>query len=144
MFNDFEYFSTIYAAAGLVKIFKASGISVVEDLLKSFSNTPDNCLIVRDSGDGNLNFRDRQLDTAYHTIYIFAKGKLNDPAANMAAKRDAMSKAIALFKLMKLDAGDFGDSAYGFDDSKVDYSEIGPIGQQMYGYSFSFLMEHAF
>lgn len=144
MFNSFEYFSTIYAGAGLVKIFKASGISMVEDLLKSFSATHDNCLIVRDSGDGHLNFRDRQLDSAYHTIYIFQKGKLNDPTANMAAKRAAMLKGIALFKLMKQDAGDFGDAAYGFDDSKVDYSEIGPIGQQFYGYSFSFLMEHSF
>ena len=144
MFNAFEYFSTIYQNAGLIQIFKASGISIVEDLLKSFSNTPDNCLIVRDSGDGHLNFRDRQLDTGYHTIYIFVKGKLNYPAVNMAAKRAAMLKGIALFKRMKLDAGDFGDAAYGFDDSKVDYSEIGPIGQQMYGYSFSFLMEHEF
>jgi len=144
MFNDFEYFSTIYAGVGLLKIMKASGISIVEDLLKSFDNTPQNCLIVRDSGDGHLNFKDRQLDTAYHTIYIFEKGKFDDPAANMAAKRAAMLKGIDLFKRMKQDAGDFGDPAYGFDDSKVDYSEIGPIGQQMYGYSFSFLMEHEF
>lgn len=144
MFNAFEYFSTIYQGAGLMKIFKASGISIVEDLLKSFSSTPDNCLIVRDSGDGHLNFKDRQLDTGYHTLYIFQKGKINDPSANMAAKRAAMEKGIALFKLMKLDAGDFGDAAYGFDDSKVDYAEIGPIGQQMYGYSFSFIMEHEF
>lgn len=144
MFNDFEYFSTIYQAAGLLKIFKASGISIVEDLLKSFTNTPDNCLIVRDSGDGHLNFRDRQLDTGYHTLYIFQKGKINDPAANMAAKRAAMDKGIALFKLMKLDSEEYGDPAHGFDESKIDYSEIGPIGQQMYGYSFSFLMEHEF
>ena len=144
MFNAFEYFSTIYTAAGLAKIFKASGISMVEDYLKSFSSTHDNCLIVRDSGDGSLNFKDRQLDTSYHTIYIFEKGKLNDPAANMAAKRAAMLKGIALFKLMKKDAEEFGQSAYGFDDSKVDYAEIGPIGQQFYGYSFAFLMEHSF
>jgi len=144
MFNAFEYFATIYVKAGLAKIYKASGVSMVEDMLKSFTENYNNCLIVRDSGDGHLNFRDRQLDTAYHTIYIFAKGKMNDPLANLAAKRSAMAKAIELFKLMKIDAGDFGDAAYGFDDSKIDYSEIGPVGQQYFGYSFSFLMEHQF
>jgi hypothetical protein len=144
MFNAFEYFSTIYQAAGLLKIYKASGISNVEDLLSDLTNNPANCLVVRDSGDGHLNFKDRRLDTGYHTIYVFCKGKFNDHSANLAAKRSAMSLAIALFVLMKKDANNFGDAAYGFDASRVDYAEIGPIGTGYYGYSLSFTMEHSF
>lgn len=144
MFNAFEYFSTIYAQVGLLKIFRASGISIVEDYLKSFQGGFDNCLVVRDSGDGHLDFKDRQLDTSYHTLYVFYKGKNNDPASNMAAKRAAMTTGIALFKRMQQDADYFGDNAFGLDDSKIDYNEIGPIGQNFYGYSFSYLMEHSF
>lgn len=144
MFDQYQYIETIYAGAGIEKIFRASNLSIVEEYLKSFGSTHSNCIIVRDSADGNLNFKDRQLDTAYNTLYIFVKGKFNDPAANMAAKRNAMQKGIALFKKMKADSADYGDPAYGFDSSKVDYVEIGPIGQQFYGYSFSYLMEHSF
>lgn len=144
MFNQFEYINTIFSEAGIDKIFKASNISVVEDLLKSLSATYNSCVIVRDSGDGNLNFKDRRLDTAYHTLYVFVKGKFNSPDDNMTAKRQAMTKAIALFDRMKQDAGDFGDQAYGFDASKVDYNELGPIGQNYFGYSFSYTMEHEF
>lgn len=144
MFNAFEYFSTIYEAAGLVNIYKASGIGNVEELLSNLSSAHSDCLIVRDSADGYLNLRDRRLDTGYHTIYVFSKGKINDASANLAAKRIAMGKAIALLDLMKLDAVDFGDTAFGFDASRVDYSEIGPIGQNFYGYSLSFTMEHDF
>jgi len=144
MFNAFEYFSTIYTGVGLSKIYKASGISNVEELLSDLTNAHSDCLIVRDSGDGFLNFRDRSLDTGYHTIYIFSKGKFNDHSSNLHAKRIAMSYAIALFWRMKQDAVDFGDPAFGFDPSRVDYAEIGPIGQSFYGYSFSFTMEHSF
>lgn len=144
MYDQYEYINTIYTAAGIGKIFKASNISIVEDLLKDFKATFPNCVIVRDAGDGNLNLKDRRLDTAYHTLYVFAKGKFNSPDDNMIAKRTAMQKAIALFDRMKLDAVDFGDPAYGFDASRVEYSEIGPIGQQYFGYSFSYTMEHDF
>lgn len=144
MFNAFEYFSTIYQAAGLAKIYKASGISNVEDLLSDLTNSHVNCLIVRDSGDGFLNLHDRRLNTAYHTVYVFSKGKFNDHSANLTAKRNAMALAIALLDLMKSDAFDFGDPAYGLETSRIDYSEIGPIGQSYYGYSFSFTMEHEF
>ena len=144
MFNTFEYLSTIYQAAGLAKIYKASGISNVEDLLSDLTNAHENCVIVRDSGDGFLNLRDRRLDTAYHIFYVFSKGKFNDHSANLTAKRAAMALAIALLDRMKSDAFDYGDPAYGFEASRVDYAEIGPIGQSFYGYSFSFTMEHEF
>ncbi len=144
MFNAFEYFETIYAAVGLLKIYKASGISKVEELLSDLTQNPDNCLVVRDSGDGSLDFKSRRLDTGYHTLYVFHRGKFNDHTANLTAKRNAMIKAIALFDLMKQDAVDFGDAAFGFDDSKVLYAEIGPIGIGYYGYSFSFTMDHSF
>jgi hypothetical protein len=144
MFNAFEYFSTIYAAAGISEIYKASGISNVEELLSNIGNPSDNCLVVRDSGDGFLNLHDQRLDTAYHTVYVFSRGKFNDHAANLTAKRTAMAKGIALFDLVKADAYDFGDPAYGFESSRVDYAEIGPIGNGFYGYSFSFTIEHDF
>ncbi len=144
MFNAFEYFQTIFEAVGLLKIYKASGIASVEELLSDLKNNPENCLVVRDSGDGHLDFKDRRLDTGYHTLYIFQRGKFNDHSANLAAKRAAMAKAITLFTLMKKDAQSFNQPAYGFDDSRVDYAEIGPIGLNYYGYSFSFTMEHSF
>lgn len=144
MYDQFEYINTIYTAAGIGKIFKASNISIVEDLLKDFKASFPNCVIVRDAGDGNLNINDKRLDTAYHTLYVFVKGKFNSPNDNMAAKRTAMQLGIALFDKMKLDAVDFGDPAYGFNASRVEYSEIGPIGQSYFGYSFGYTIEHDF
>ena len=144
MFNAFEYFSTIYQGAGISAIYKASGITNVEELLSNIGNPADSCLVVRDSADGYLNFDDRQLDTGYHTFYVMQRGKFNDHSANLTAKRNAMVKAIALIKLMKADSYDFGDPAYGFAASRVDYSEIGPLGAGFYGYSLSFTMEHEF
>ena len=144
MFNAFEYFSNIYQSAGINDIYKASGLSNVEELLANLAGLPDCVMVVRDSGDGYLNFRDRRLDTAYHSLYIFCKGKFNDHTANLTAKRTSMAKGIALFALMKRDAENFGDAAYGFDDFRVDYAEIGPIGKSYFGYAFSFTIEHSF
>jgi len=144
MFNAFEYFSGIYADNNIEKIYKASGISQMEGLLADLKAKYESCLVVRDSGDGHLNFRDRRLDTGWHTIYVMVKGKFNSPDDNLTAKRNAMQLGIGLFELMKLDSEYEEQAAYGFDDSKIDYAEIGPIGQNYYGYSFSFLMEHEF
>jgi hypothetical protein len=144
MFNAFEYFSTIYASAGITEIYKASGITNVEELLSNIGNPADSCLVVRDSGDGYLDFEDTQLDTGYHTFYVMCRGKFNDHSANLTAKRSAMAKAIALIKLMKADSFDFGDAAYGLTASRIDYSEIGPLGAGFYGYSMSFTMQHEF
>lgn len=144
MFNAFEYFSTIYTAAGIQAIYKASGITNVEELLSNLGNSADSCLVVRDSGDGYLDFEDTQLDTGYHTFYVMCRGIFNNHAANLTAKRNAMVKAIALIKLMKADAVNFGDAAYGLTASRIDYSEIGPLGAGFYGYSLSFTMQHEF
>jgi hypothetical protein len=142
MYNAYEYiFAIAPSVPEIKKVYKASGLSALEDLLSDLRNNPDCCCVVRDSGDGYLNLKDRRLNNAYHTLYIFVKAKINDHDSRLSAKRNAMTTGIKLFNRMKLDGRDYGDPAYGLDFSRIDYSEIGPIGQQYYGYSFGYTFD---
>jgi hypothetical protein len=55
-----------------------------------------------------------------------------------------MQTGILVFDRMRKDTNDYGDPAYGFDDRRIDYSEIGPVGQGFYGYSFGFTVQQGF
>lgn len=144
MFNLYEYLKTIKSdLTATDDVYKASGISKMEELLGSLRNSPKCVAVARDSGDGYLNFKDRRLDTGYHLFYMLVRAKVTDHTAVLQAKREAMSAGIELLERMKQDSTDFGDPTYGVDLSRVDYSEIGPIAGY-FGYSFSFLVEQSF
>lgn len=157
MFNSYEYFETCYqdiksnpqdpeSDQVIKKIYKASGLAGLEEVLSDVRNNPDCCLVVRDAGDGFLDLQDKRFDNGYHTIYIMVLGgKLSDHSARMQAKRKAMLTGIRLFDRAKLDAVEFGNTAFGLNFSRIDYSEIGPIGlNYYYGYSFSFSFDNYF
>ena len=143
MFNSFEYFDSIKAAVPEIeKVYKASGLSALEEVLTDLRNNPNCCLVARDSGDGFLNLKTTKLDNAYHTIYVMVQVKLNDHDSRLAAKRAAMTTGLKVFMRMKQDANDFGDPAYGLNDSRIDYNEIGPLGSNYYGYAFGFSIDN--
>jgi hypothetical protein len=146
MFNLFEYLEPIQpTVAGIEKIYRVSSLVKLEEVLSDLRSNPVCCLVVRDSGDGFLNLKNRRLDTAYHMFYLMVRATdINSSAARLLAKRQAMATAIKLLDRMKQDAGEFGDPLHGFNDNRIDYSEIGPIGRNYFGYSFSFLIEQGF
>lgn len=141
MFNLYEYLLTIYHGVEVLqKIYRASGIADIEEMLSDLRNNPNCCLMVRDGGDGRFELRDRRLNTAYHTFWVFTRAKVNDHDSRLAAKRLSMAAGIRLIDCMRADAIDFNAPAYGLNDESIDYTEIGPIGQNYYGYSFNFLV----
>lgn len=146
MFQAYEYFTTIAPdVPEIKKVYRVSGISALEEVLTDVRNNPDCCLVVRDSGDGFLDLKDKKLDDAYHTLYIMVESKLNDHDSRMLAKRMAMATGIKLFERMKEDAVEFGQPAFGLNDSKIQYNEIGPIGgRYYYGYTFGYSMNNYF
>lgn len=145
MFNLFEYLSTITPAFNEIgATYKASGLSRLEQLIQELRSNPDCCVVAKDSGDGFLNLKGKRLDTAYHLFYVFVRAKLTDHDSVLQAKREAMATGIKLIEKFQEDSEDFGDPTYGFDESRIDYLEIGPVASDYYGYSFSFLMEHSF
>lgn len=143
MFQAYEYFNEIFSSVKLGSIQRISGIASLEEHLSDIRSIPQSCLLVTDSGSGKLNLKDRRLDNGYHLIYVMERCRVNDNAGRLAAKRLAMIKAIRLFDIMKSQAKDYGDPAYGFNEADISYDEIGPIGQNYYGYSFGFLVEQA-
>jgi hypothetical protein len=142
MYNAYEYISIIAEdVPSIKKVYRASGLSAMEELLSDLRNNPDCCAVIRDSGDGFINLKVRRLDNAYNTLYVFVKAKFNDHNSRLLAKRQAKTIGIALFDRMQLDARDYGDPAYGLDFEKIDYNEIGPIGKDYYGYSFGYTFD---
>ena len=55
---------------------------------------------------------------------------------------DFLMMVPEFFALLKADANEFGDVAYGFDPARIDYSMLGPVGNGFYGYSFSFVIKN--
>lgn len=143
MFNLFEYLDDVKERVQAAEIYKASGITRMEELLQNLRNLPGTVVVARDSGDGYLNLNDRRLDQGYQMFYVFARANFGDHAKVLAAKRAAMAKAIQILDVMKADSTDFGDPTYGMNFSRIDYNELGPVAGQYYGYSFGFLVEQS-
>jgi hypothetical protein len=142
MFNAYEYIESIAPdVPEIKKVYKASGLSALEDVLSDIKNNPDCCSVVRDSGDGYLNLKDTRLDNSYQTLYVFVMAKVNDHDTRLRAKRQAMDIGVKLFDRIKEDSNDFGDPAFGLNFARIEYNEIGPIGRGYYGYSFSYTFD---
>jgi hypothetical protein len=145
MFLLYEYLESIIEAVPQIKkLYRVSSLVQLEEVLSNLRDLPHNALMVTDSGDGYLDFKNRRLNTAYHTFYVFVKANINDHSSRLAAKREAMQSGINLIDRMRADSEDFGMLTYGFDDSRIDYNEIGPIGNNYYGYSFGFTVKQGF
>jgi hypothetical protein len=145
MFNLYEYLVSIVADVPLIKAtHRVSSLVQMEETLSNLRQAASCALLVRDSGDGHLDLHDRRLNTGYYNFYIMCKANVNDHASRLAAKRLAMQVGVQLLDRIKQDALDFGDPAYGFDDSRIDYSEIGPVGANYYGYNFGFTLKQGF
>ncbi|HNX87709.1 MAG TPA: hypothetical protein PKH58_01390 [Paludibacteraceae bacterium] len=144
MFALYEYLDSVKAALSIDKIYRISGILQLEEFLNGLGDAQDTVVFARDSGDGYLNINDRRLDTAYHMFYVFQRAEINDNDSRLDAKRNSMAKGITIVEKIKAESKDFGDPAYGFNAARIDYSEIGPIARNYYGYSFAFIMENHF
>ncbi len=145
MFQLFEYIESIVSDVSELKaLYRVSSIMQLEEMLSNLRDNPSCCVLVRDSGDGTLDFRERRLATAYHTFYVMARAKQNDHASRLYAKRLAMFAGVRLIDRMRADSDDFGAAAYGLNDRRIEYAEFGPVGQGYWGYSFSFTMEQGF
>jgi hypothetical protein len=141
----YEYLNTIVADVPLIKAtHRVSSLVQLEETLSNLRQAASCALLVRDSGDGHLDLRDKRLNTGYYNFYIMCQASVNDHASRLAAKRLAMQVGIFVFDRMRKDTNDFGDPAYGFDDRRIDYSEIGPIGNNYFGYSFGFTVQQGF
>jgi len=141
MFNLADYLDTILPQVPEVKkSYKTSDLSQIEQLLGDIRNNPDIAIIVRETGDGYLNLKDRQLDSGYHNFFVMVKAGGNSESRHEAKKR-AFSIGLKILKIMKAESMDYGDPCYGIDFSKIDYLGYGPIGLDYHGYSFYFLIE---
>jgi hypothetical protein len=143
MFNLADYLENVLPQVPEVKkIYKTSDLSQIEQLLGDIRNSPDVAIIVRETGDGYLNLRDRQLDSGYHNFFVMVRSTGNSDNRH-EAKKKAFQIGLKVLKIMKSQSNDFGDPCYGIDFSKIDYLGIGPIGDNYHGHSFYFLTEQA-
>jgi len=126
-------------------IYRVSGIMQLEEMLSNIRDNPKVCLLVEENADGTLNLKDRKLRSGYHVFYVFVKASsIVNSAERVSCKKTAFAQGLQVINLLRNDAGDYGDPAYGLDDSRIDYGGIGPIGNGYFGYSFGFMIHDAF
>ncbi len=143
MFDALEYAKSKASLLPEIKaIYACSGISEMEELIQKMRDALTPVIMVEDSADGYLDLESGNFDNEYNTIYFLDKVKLNDSADRRRAQKLTFNQGLKFFALMGDDAKDFGDVAYGFDKSRVDFSRIGPVGNGYYGYSFSFIVKN--
>jgi len=144
MFNLADYLDNILPLVPEVKkTYKTSDLSQIEQLLGDIRNNPDVAIIVRETGDGYLNLKDRQLDSGYHNFFLVVRSNGKNSDDRHLAKKKAFEIGLKVLRIMKSQSADFGDPCYGIDFSKIDYLGIGPIGMDYHGYSFYFLTEQS-
>lgn len=143
-FDSFEYFNLLYKDAGINGIYRCSGLTNLEEVLQSIRDLKSPILVVEDSGDGFLNYKDGNFDTSYHTISVMAKAELGNAASRRKAMQICKKAGKKLFLKMTDDFDMSNRDGYNFEFSRIDYSKIGPLATNFYGYTFSFVIEEDF
>lgn len=141
MFDQYAYFDTVKAAFPEVEaLHRITGLRELEETLEQIRNHKDFMMLVEDDDDGYLSFEEGNSDSGFRTFYIVGRVKLNDSANRKLIQNQCKTIALKVFKNMMADAQNFGDAAYGFDRSRIDYRRIGPLINNYYGYSFSYMI----
>ncbi len=145
MFQFFEYIESIRADVPAIgKAYPVTSIVQMESVLSDLRNMPSAAALVRESPSGQLNFDERRLDTSYESFYIMVKASVNDHASRMLAKRQAKAIGIQLIDRMRSDKQGYNSPFYGFRPGSVQYDEIGPLGNNYFGYAFTFTVDQGF
>lgn len=143
MFDALQYSKEIAPLIPEIKkVYSASGIAEIDELLKDIRSAVHPVMMVEDSSDGVLSLESGNYADEYNTVWFLDKVKLNDSPDRRRAQNLCFSLGLKYFKQLKKDGRDFGDVAYGFESSKISFSRVGPIGNQYYGYAFSFIVRN--
>jgi hypothetical protein len=143
MFDALEYAKSRAEQLPDIKaIYACSGLAEMEGMLQNLRSPVSPVLVVEDSADGYLDLENGNFANEYNTVYFFDKVKLNDSADRRRAQALTFSLGKKFFSQLGKDAGEFGDIAFGFDRSRIDFAKLGPIGNGFYGYSFSFIVKN--
>jgi hypothetical protein len=142
MFNQYDYFDGIrdYLPQELADLHRITGLRELEETLENIRNLKEYVFLVEDDDDGFLSFTQGNFDNGFYTFHIVGRVKVNSSTDRVRVKKNCMALALLVFKKMMADAQNFGDAAYGFDRSRVDYRQLGPLINNYYGYSFSYVM----
>lgn len=118
---------------------RISGLRELEEMLQDLRGIQYPLILAEDKGDGFLSFSGRNLDNGYHSFYLVSKAKIENSASRTEVQALCMALGKKLFKKMLADSENFGDPAYGFDSSRIDYMRVGPLVNNFHGYSFSYI-----
>ena len=143
MFDSLEYANSRIAQLPEIKaIYSCSGLSDMEGLLQNIRNPVSPVMVIEDSADGYLDLLEGRFSNEYNTMYILDRVKINDSLDRRRAQKLTFSIGLKFFDQLKIDAVEYGDASYGFEQSRIDYNRVGPIGNGFYGYSFSYIVKN--
>lgn len=140
MFDQYTYLDNAKDAFPEIgAIHRVSGLMNLEETLEQIRSHTDFMLLVEDDDDGYFDLDDGNVDNGFRTFYVVGRTKLNDSADRKLIQAQCKAIALKIFKQIMADAQNFGDAAYGFDRSRIDYRRIGPLINNYHGYSFSYI-----
>lgn len=137
MFNLYEYLLTIRTQLPDCGIYRISGLSELDEFLQNLRNIKFPAVLVEDTSDGFLDLSQGSMSNGYYSFWVVQKARLNDSDSRIKAKQESMAFAMKIIKKMVEDSREFDSPVYGLDRSRIDYSQVGPIGGNCYGYNFN-------
>lgn len=145
MFNQFTYFSSIInetAFPEIKTVARVTGLMGMEEIMENLRSITPLMLLIEDDGDGYLDLEDGNFDNGVHTFSIVDLVKLGDSSDRYRALNACMAAGLKVLKKMIADSADFGDPAYGFDRSRINYQRIGPLVNNGWGYMFTYTVRN--
>ena len=137
MFNLYEYLCSVKQKLSVNDIYRISGIRELEEFLQNTRNVKYPAILVEDTNDGYLDLTQGSCSNGYYSFWVIQQAKVNDSDSRINAKKISMDLALNILRKMIDDSKDFDSPVYGFDRSRIDYSQVGPIGDNCYGYNFN-------
>lgn len=141
MFRAYDYFKAREAEIGL-PVYRVTGISKLEELVRDIRSTKFPCLVVDYGADGVLDIQDRHCNRGYYTFHLIdtMTGSVTDTGRIFSILDEMFIHGEAIIQRMAAQSYDSSMPCYGFDRQSIRYSRIGPIGMQAYGYTFNYNM----
>lgn len=143
MFDALQYSKNIASLIPEIqKVYSASGIAEIDELLQDIRSVAHPVLMVEDSSDGVLTIENGNYADEYNTVWFLDRVKVKDSPDRRRAQELCFGLGLKYFKKMKADGQNLGDAAYGFEARNISFNRVGPIGNHYYGYAFSFIIRN--
>ena len=131
-FDQYDYIKANTPAA-VKKVLQVSGLSQMNSLVSRAKSMQYPAIMVEDAPDLKIDLEEKNFEDQQHTFYVILYAAADDDSKRAAAYKTALQIGKQLLVEMQ-----FPSHLVNVDKSDILVFKVGPLGDNAYGYGFSY------